>query len=138
MDEIQDNLIGESIDRIILLGEPAPGVCPKCKSAMELGQLDKDMVLICKECRGILIQSEIFGRAVSRRRKEFSGQEQTPPPMDAKRLQRHLNCPGCKAQMDVHPYHGPGNVIIDSCSKCWFMFLDEGELSSIETAPGRR
>jgi hypothetical protein len=39
--------------------------------------------------------------------------------------------------MDVHPYFGPGNVIIDTCGKCDLVWLDFGELKQIEEAPGQ-
>ena len=38
--------------------------------------------------------------------------------------------------MEVHPYYGPGNVIIDSCTTCDFLWLDAGELRQISDAPG--
>lgn len=39
--------------------------------------------------------------------------------------------------MDVHPYYGPGNVAIDSCSACNLVWLDFGELRQITHAPGQ-
>jgi Zn-finger nucleic acid-binding protein len=38
--------------------------------------------------------------------------------------------------METHPYYGPGNVIIDSCSRCELIWLDFGELKQIADAPG--
>jgi Zn-finger nucleic acid-binding protein len=37
----------------------------------------------------------------------------------------------------VHPYYGPGNVVIDTCSRCDLIWLDFGELKQIADAPGR-
>jgi Zn-finger nucleic acid-binding protein len=39
--------------------------------------------------------------------------------------------------MDVHPYYGPGNVVIDTCSGCDMVWLDHGELKQIADAPGQ-
>ena len=39
--------------------------------------------------------------------------------------------------MDVHPYYGPGNVVIDSCRRCDVIWLDFGELEQITRAGGR-
>lgn len=39
--------------------------------------------------------------------------------------------------MDVHPYYGPGNVVIDSCTACSLIWLDYGELQQMTDAPGR-
>jgi hypothetical protein len=38
--------------------------------------------------------------------------------------------------MDVHPYYGPGNVVVDTCRKCDLVWLDFGELQQIGDAPG--
>ena len=40
-------------------------------------------------------------------------------------------CPGCGEQMEVHPYYGPGNVLIDSCGECALVWLDRGEIATI-------
>jgi Zn-finger nucleic acid-binding protein len=39
--------------------------------------------------------------------------------------------------MDVHPYYGPGAVVLDSCARCTLIWLDHGEIAAIERAPGR-
>ena len=39
--------------------------------------------------------------------------------------------------MDTHFYGGPGNVIIDDCSRCCVNWLDHGELMRIVHAPDR-
>ena len=127
-----------SIDRVVPLGVTAPTVCPKCQDAMELGEVDNFHVLLCKGCQGILVQSEVFAMLVGQRRKNYSGADSTPSPLDSNQLKRNIKCPGCAQKMAVHPYYGPGNVVVDSCSKCWFTYLDYGELSAIEKAPGRR
>ncbi len=36
--------------------------------------------------------------------------------------------------MDVHPYYGPGNIVIDTCADCGLMWLDHGELTRVEQA----
>lgn len=39
--------------------------------------------------------------------------------------------------MDTHYYGGPGNVILDSRSVCYWNWLDTGELWRIVRAPDR-
>lgn len=36
--------------------------------------------------------------------------------------------------MDVHPYYGPGNIVIDTCVECGLVWLDHGELTRVEQA----
>ena len=61
-----------------------------------------------------------------------------PVPLEPLELQRRVDCPRCHAPMDVHPYYGPGNTVIDSCRSCGLVWLDQGEITRIERAPGRR
>ena len=127
-----------SIDRVIPMGDQAPILCPRCKSHMELGQIEDSMVIICEQCEGLLIQSPILAHLVDVRRKSYHDEDLIPPPMNTAQLKKKIKCPGCGTLMDVHPFHGPGNAVIDSCVRCSLTFLDAGELTSIEKAPGRR
>ncbi len=128
----------ESIDRVKPLGEVAPTLCPKCFSQMELGDMDGSMVILCCACKGVLIQSGVFQELMIKRRKTFQGPDAIPKPIDLKQLKIRLNCPGCKQAMEVHQYYGPGNVVIDSCVRCNFIYLDYGEIAALERAPGLR
>ena len=131
-------VVPTSIDGVKMLGDPAPNRCPKCQEQMELGELDENLVIVCRACQSLLVQSQVFARIVQNRRRSYNGADVTPNPLDSSQFSRKLKCPGCQQDMCVHAYHGPGNVVVDSCSKCWFTFLDYGELASIEQAPGRR
>lgn len=127
-----------SIDRVEPMGDLAPNVCPKCERPMELAKSDELFILMCQSCHGLLVQSEVLAQLIRDRRKKYTGPEDVPKPMNAFELNSRLTCPGCRQKMDVHPYHGPGNAVIDSCASCKFAFLDQGELTKIERAPGLR
>jgi Zn-finger nucleic acid-binding protein len=92
----------------------------------------------CEGCHGVLIQRHLFAMLVRDRRADFRGAEARPIPLDFDQLKLIVDCPGCKQAMEVHPYYGPGNIVIDSCSDCGLVWLDSGEMSRIEVAPGRR
>jgi hypothetical protein len=36
--------------------------------------------------------------------------------------------------METHPYYGPGNIVVDTCSECGYLWLDHGEISRVENA----
>ena len=123
--------------RILERPVPAPG-CPLCRAPLAKALLDDhDLVEHCEQCRGILLERATFSAAVTRRRARESGEPALPVPLDRRELQRLVVCPGCGAQMDVHPYYGPGNVVIDSCQRCDLIWLDFGELRQITEAGGR-
>jgi Zn-finger nucleic acid-binding protein len=112
--------------------------CPVCGGTLAVALLDgASRVEHCETCRGLLIACPDFADAVARRRARAPGPPARPVPLDRRDLKRHLNCPSCRAPMDVHPYYGPGNVVIDTCSRCEVVWLDFGELKQITDAPGR-
>ena len=112
--------------------------CPLCAASLATARLDGVFqVEHCEACRGVLIACSDFARAVESRRASESGPPAPPVPLDPRELKRHLKCPSCGVAMDVHPYYGPGNIVIDTCSRCNLVWLDLGELKRITQAPGR-
>lgn len=99
--------------------------------------MDGVKVECCEDCRGVLIEGEAFALVVRERRADFRGTSK-PVPVDAEQLKVVVDCPSCQRAMEVHPYYGPGNVVIDSCSQCGLVWLDSGEIATIEAAPGAR
>ena len=128
----------DSPDRVTPLGETAPADCPLCTAPLIAAALDGTRVLFCPACRGILAQSEAFAQIVRNRRAKYKGAESSPVPVDRTEFERRVDCPACRSRMDVHPYYGPGNAVIDSCGRCRLVWLDHGELAHIERASGRR
>ena len=127
------------VDGVRVLERPAaPRACPVCRAPLAKALLDDgDGVEHCEQCRGILLARTTFADAVTRRRARQSGPPAPPVPLDPRELKRVVPCPSCAMNMDVHPYYGPGNVVIDSCQRCNLIWLDFGELAQISEAGGR-
>ncbi len=134
--------LADSIDRVTLLGAAADEgddrACPVCLTPLAHGALDGARVYCCETCRGVLTESDVFAHVNRQRRADYEAAEVLPTPLDRAQFQRELHCPSCTARMETHPYYGPGNVVIDSCSRCRLVWVDSGELAAIERAPGRR
>jgi Zn-finger nucleic acid-binding protein len=128
-----------AVDGVQVLERPAaPRPCPRCRATLATARLDDaHTVEHCERCRGLLLPRASFAEAVGRRRARASGPPATPSPIDPREMQTRISCPACAALMDVHPYYGPGNVVIDTCSGCDLVWLDFGELQQITDAPGR-
>jgi Zn-finger nucleic acid-binding protein len=126
-------------DGIRVLERPSGALpCPLCGAPLATSLLDDEQrVDHCERCRGLLMLRQRFTEAVNRRRARETGPPVSPPPVDPRELQRQLVCPSCREPMNVHPYYGPGNVVIDTCSRCELIWLDFGELKQITEAPGR-
>ncbi len=128
----------DSADRITPLYEPGDVACPVCREHLVAGTVEKVRIVYCHRCRGILIPSEVFAQVVRDRRRQNSSVDESPVPIDLEQYGRRLDCPLCSGPMEVHPYHGPGNAVIDSCAACHLIWLDHCELAAIERAPGQR
>ena len=81
--------------------------------------------------------NDAFGTVIRERRaRRSAGSFCVSDPLDPTEYDRTIQCPSCHQQMEVHPYYGPGNAVIDSCSSCEVLWLDHAELTSIEQAAG--
>jgi Zn-finger nucleic acid-binding protein len=124
-------------DGVQVLGvDTTSSSCPVCKMALAHGLLYGEPVETCTACRGMLIPRTAFAGLVQTRRLWATGPTDTIQPLDRRALERQLACPQCERPFDTHPYGGPGNVVIDGCSRCNVVWLDYGELRRIINAPG--
>jgi Zn-finger nucleic acid-binding protein len=124
-------------DGVQVLKAAAGAPCPVCTTPLSTALLDAHPVERCESCRGTLMTRASFADVVTRRRAWASHPPSIPVPLDPRELQRRLTCPGCGEGMQVHPYYGPGTVVIDTCDRCDLVWVDFGELKEIEDAPGR-
>jgi len=127
-----------SIDRIVFLDQFGDYGCPCCGVQLSKALIDDVIVEACKECDGIFLDREAFHDISWNRRAAYDGAEEAPIPVSQEELQEERDCPKCHNTMETHPYYGPGNSVIDSCNRCHIVWLDAGELTTIERAPGLR
>lgn len=133
-DQFPEDVSGTVIDGVTPLDEVTNANCPSCRSTLQAGAIEGARVLFCEACRGMLIGSEEFGSVVQKRKALHAEPKEPPTPLDLSELQRRVPCPRCDRTMDVHPYHGRGNVVIDSCHRCKVVWFDYGELTVLERA----
>ena len=118
-----------------ILGEPSALECPVCAVPLVPASMARHRILYCTHCRGSLIPMGEFEALIGDLRAEARGAVATPHAPAAHELERRLRCPQCHEAMDTHFYCGPGNIVIDDCSRCELNWLDDGELRSIAHAP---
>ncbi len=121
-------------DGVALLDEISPYTCPLCEQPLVSAAVHQVQILSCPHCRGNLIsQSKMLPIL-----RESQPSKPTHPepfqPQDKMELTRAVLCPSCKQAMAVYPYGGPGNIIIQGCERCQWIWLDFGELSRIVQA----
>jgi len=126
-----------TIDRIIAAGGETDADCPVCQKSLQTGRLEDRPVLYCGGCYGILVRNEHFGAIVRERRTRRKGCEaKAGKLLNTEEYKRQIGCPNCHQKMEVHPYYGPGNIVIDSCNACQYIWLDHGELRTVEQVEG--
>ena len=129
----------ETLDGARWTGKSIEFLCPVCpEQNLEVATIAKTQTCCCRNCCGFLVDSHSLAGLIGKLRAEYQGVDDQPQLMDTMALQENMNCPTCLEVMYTHPYNGPGNAIINSCSACHLNWLDEGEFSSIIRAPGKR
>jgi len=119
-----------------LLGEAEGASCPICAIPLMHATLGRQRIRTCTHCRGMLIPMGNF-LALVEELKAGHASHGVPHSPDRKELDRRIACPQCHQHMNTHYYGGPGNVVIDDCSRCFLNWLDHGELMRIVEAPDR-
>ena len=127
-----------TVDRIVSSGEQLEmAECPVCSTALSMGEIENRPVLYCGGCYGLLIRNEHFGAIVRERRaRRKDSDTEAARQLNTDEYRRKIGCPNCHRTMEVHPYYGPGNIVIDSCFSCQYIWLDHGELRTVERAGG--
>jgi len=128
-----------TVERITPMGGDLDAECPTCQKTLCTGQIEDRPLLYCGGCYGLLLKHQDFGIVTRQRRARRTGCEaEAVKPLDPSQYDRRIDCPNCRSKMEVHPYYGPGNVVIDSCNECQYIWLDHGELRTVERAEGGR
>ena len=125
-------------DGVRIVGHlPDAPACPVCDTTLAAAVMDDKPVHFCARCRGVLLPRTSFASIVGKRRAWATNPPVEPRPLDRTALARGLNCSSCGGRFDTYPHYGPGNVVIDNCTRCDLIWLDFGEIRSIVDAPGR-
>ncbi len=123
----------EGEEGVMVLDREGTVPCPICATMLLPASLEDHQILYCPECRGMLMKQRSFAKVVEIKREEYQGRRVAARTrLNPKELQREVTCPHCNRAMETHPYYGPGRVVIDSCSTCYTIWLDSGELTTIE------
>lgn len=126
-------------DEVTITGRGTEFLCPACiDSNLNVATILRTQVCCCPQCQGFLVDSETLGMLIQTLRATYSGAEDRPVVIDQNDLRKTLNCPTCCQTMFTHPYHGPGNAVINSCNTCKLSWFDAGEFATIIRAPGLR
>lgn len=122
----------------VLLDRPSGVQCPSCQTELVIGEIQSCQFAGCPSCHGMLFQQDVFAQLIRHMRAASTLPRLTPKPMDLNELQVRRSCPSCHSQLETHAYGGPGNAVIDTCFPCRVIWFDQGELTKLVRAPGKR
>jgi Zn-finger nucleic acid-binding protein len=122
---------------LTLTGRGSGFSCPNCSTETQYADALGVLVIACPNCLGFLSQGKDFRMIVDTARQAYRGEE-IASPLDRLQLQVTRTCPTCQKPFETGPYAGPGTTVLDSCSDCGTVWLDDEELARIQRAPGRR
>lgn len=127
-----------STEGVRLLGNnPEGSLCPHCQIPLQHVTLDdRFRGYLCPGCQGFLFERNTFRDTIETRRALVTTPPEAPRPLNPAELERRIDCPVCAREMSTHPYLGPGTIVIDTCSQCNLIWLDNGELNRVVNAPG--
>ncbi len=108
--------------------------CPVCNLPLFNATVAGVALCACKHCNGTFISMGVFEALLDTLRAKVTDPE-IPSPPDPADLKRRLNCPKCRALLDMHFYLGGGGSIIGACENCSSNWLDGGVLMRIARAP---
>jgi Zn-finger nucleic acid-binding protein len=113
------------------LGEASQFACPVCTQSLNKASVHGHTVFFCGTCRGFLTTNANFTAMLACRREEAKESSRVIRPFGKDELRRRIKCPGCQKKMDTHPYGGGGNVVVDTCYRCHWIWFDAGEFDAI-------
>ena len=114
-------------------------ICPNCQSHMATINYEGISIETCSECNGEWIDDAELGKIVQIREVRFDPDERraiaestTITGVVLKDVDRDLQCPKCDGTTDAVNYGGDTGIIIDRCTSCRGIWLDEHELEKIQ------
>ncbi|MCE9560182.1 MAG: zf-TFIIB domain-containing protein, partial [Armatimonadetes bacterium] len=107
-------------------------LCPGCQSSLQVEVVGGIHIDVCTTCAGVWFDESELGRfvALDEVTTEVVSAKLSGEVKDMSSLGRR--CPKCEIVLDSYHYAYHSPYLIDSCSKCNGIFVDQSELRGIE------
>nr|MBI2905257.1 zf-TFIIB domain-containing protein [Chloroflexota bacterium] len=105
------------------------GPCPNCGGAFEQVRVGPYVVDRCASCAGLWLDEHELERVMAVDHRALKQKRITEPP--AVRSGGRRSCPSCGGTL-IKLANLHANITTDSCSVCYGMFLDAGELEALD------
>jgi uncharacterized protein len=102
--------------------------CERCDDAMQTVFYEGVAIQLCMGCKGIFLSEKKLAMIEASREIEIP--EDTPH--SRRKYEVLRNCPKCESQMKKVKHGKIRKTMIDYCTDCTGIWLDKGELASIQ------
>ena len=113
--------------------------CPHCSNPLQTIDYEGIKIETCRSCQGEWLDHQELAHITRAREVRFSEEERraiakstTIKGVVLADVDRDLKCPKCGGQTDAINYGGDSGIIIDRCTECKGIWLDEHELENIQ------
>ena len=109
--------------------------CPKCQVPLCQIAYERQIVHVCPDCRGALVQEPRLERIKRRREQKWSAEEEDRIAGEVAAADKAgwVPCPRCLAYMEKLKVSGAGHTFhLDRCGACQLVWLDPGELELLQ------
>lgn len=114
--------------------------CPRCQSDLSVRTYEADVqVDECPDCHGMWLDAGELDRIEGAVENDYSEQLRRPDhtvarsfEMARQRALPDIDCPKCSQRMDRKECHYASGVLVDLCPACSGVWLDRGEIQSLE------
>ena len=103
-------------------------LCERCDTDMQTVFYEGVTIQLCMSCKGIFLSKKKLGIIEDSREIEIP--DDTPYPRNGVEVRRH--CPKCEIGMKKVRHGKIRSTMIDYCETCTGIWLDKGELASIQ------
>ncbi len=114
--------------------------CPQCSNSLQTIDYEGIKIETCRSCQGEWLDHQELAHITRAREARFTEEERraivkstTIKGVILADVDRDLVCPKCGGLTDAINYGGNTGIIIDRCTKCQGIWLDEHELENIQT-----
>lgn len=105
--------------------------CPRCHLPLTTGNLASAQVEGCSECGGMLLARDRLPVLLQEIGPPPSAERLSEPPRRVPDAGGGLRCPRCAGPMENDGYMGSPFVMIDRCSRCDVLWIDDGEIEAM-------
>ncbi len=114
--------------------------CPKDQAELHADVYESDVTVEgCQFCGGVWLDDGELRRIEESSENDYSEELARMPELGYQAYElaqakdgRSLQCPNCGGDMEALEYARCSQVLVDVCTKCSGVWLDEGELRSLE------